>query len=82
VLTQGDTDINGPHQGALVDTPDDGWWFLHFQDAGVYGRIIHLQPVEWRDGWPLMGKNDEPVRRPRKTDFCSRPKTIRAANQR
>jgi len=69
VLTQGDTDINGPHQGALVDTPDDGWWFLHFQDAGVYGRIIHLQPVEWRDGWPLMGKNDEPVRRHAKPIF-------------
>jgi beta-xylosidase len=63
VLTQGGTDINGPHQGALVDTPDDGWWFLHFQDAGVYGRIVHLQPVEWRDGWPLMGKNGEPVLR-------------------
>jgi beta-xylosidase len=63
VLAQGGTDINGPHQGALVDTPDDGWWFLHFQDAGVYGRIIHLQPVVWRDGWPRMGKNGEPIRR-------------------
>jgi beta-xylosidase len=63
VLAQGGTDINGPHQGALMDTPDDGWWFLHFQDAGLYGRVIHLQPVEWRDGWPLMGKDGEPVRR-------------------
>jgi beta-xylosidase len=61
VLAQGGTDINGPHQGALVDTADDGWWFLHFQDAGVYGRIVHLQPVEWQDGWPLMGKNGEPI---------------------
>lgn len=55
VLEQGSTDINGPHQGALVDTADGGWWFIHFQDAGVYGRIVHLQPVAWRDGWPLMG---------------------------
>lgn len=62
VLAQGDTDINGPHQGALVDTPEDGWWFLHFQDADVYGRIIHLQPVEWNDGWPLMGCGGQPVR--------------------
>ena len=46
VLDQGGTDINGPHQGALVDTPTATWWFLHFQDAGVYGRIVHLQPVE------------------------------------
>ena len=56
VLAQGSTAINGPHQGALVDTADDGWWFIHFQDAGVYGRIVHLQPVIWRDGWPLMGR--------------------------
>jgi beta-xylosidase len=63
VLAQGDTDINGPHQGALVDTADGNWWFVHFQDAGVYGRIVHLQPVRWEDGWPLMGRNGEPVRR-------------------
>jgi len=69
VLSQGDTDINGPHQGALVDTPRGGWWFLHFQDAGVYGRILHLQPVTWRDGWPLMGHNGEPVRRHGKPIF-------------
>jgi beta-xylosidase len=66
VLEQGSTPINGPHQGALVDTPDDGWWFVHFQDVGVYGRIVHLQPVTWRDGWPLMGhvsadSRNEPV---------------------
>lgn len=61
VLSQGDTDINGPHQGALVDTAAGDWWFLHFQDAGVYGRVVHLQPVQWRDGWPIMGRNGEPV---------------------
>jgi beta-xylosidase len=55
VLEQGATAINGPHQGALVDTAGGDWWFVHFQDAGAYGRIIHLQPVHWRDGWPLMG---------------------------
>jgi len=38
VLHQGKTPINGPHQGTLVDTPDGKqWWFVHFQDAGVYG---------------------------------------------
>jgi beta-xylosidase len=55
VLHQGRTPVNGPHQGALVDTSGGEWWFLHFQDTGVYGRVVHLQPVEWRDGWPLMG---------------------------
>jgi len=55
VLEKGSTNINGPHQGALVDLPNGEWWFLHFQDAGPFGRIVHLQPVTWRDGWPLMG---------------------------
>lgn len=56
VLAQGTSPVNGPHQGALVDTPGGSWWFVHFQDTGVYGRITHLQPVMWRDGWPLMGE--------------------------
>jgi len=55
VLHQGSGVINGPHQGGLVDTGRGEWWFLHFQDVGVYGRVVHLQPVEWRDGWPIMG---------------------------
>ncbi len=59
VLEQGSTAINGPHQGALVDTPNGEWWFLHFQDAGVYGRVVHLQPAQWRDGWPLMGTDQD-----------------------
>lgn len=55
VLAQGRTVINGPHQGALVDTSTGEWWFLHFQDKDAYGRVVHLQPVVWRDGWPVMG---------------------------
>lgn len=65
VLSQGKTDINGPHQGGLVDTKTGEWWFLHFQDKGVYGRIVHLQPVTWKDGWPVMGINDK--------DYCGEP---------
>ncbi|MEK3669928.1 MULTISPECIES: glycoside hydrolase family 43 protein [unclassified Paenibacillus] len=56
VLEQGDTLVNGPHQGGWVETPEGESWFLHFQDKGAYGRIVHLQPVEWIDGWPVMGK--------------------------
>ena len=55
VLEQGSTNINGPHQGALVDTPDGQWWFYHFQETPVLGRVVHLQPVRWQDDWPLMG---------------------------
>lgn len=54
-LAQGDTDINGPHQGAWVDTPTGEHWFLHFQDVGAYGRLVHLQPMTWIEGWPVMG---------------------------
>ena len=61
VLQQGTTDINGPHQGAWVDTPDGSDWFIHFQDRGVYGRVVHLQPMSWEDDWPVMGNKGEPV---------------------
>jgi len=55
VLQQGDSPVNGPHQGGWVDTPSGQQWFIHFQDQGPYGRITHLQPVFMRDGWPEMG---------------------------
>jgi len=56
VLDQGTTAVNGPHQGAWVDTPAGEDWFLHFQDRGPFGRVVHLQPMAWRaDGWPVMG---------------------------
>lgn len=60
VLERGSTAINGPHQGALIDSPDGKeWFFLHFQDTGPFGRIAHLQPVRWQDGWPLMGVDQD-----------------------
>ncbi|HEX5218324.1 MAG TPA: glycoside hydrolase 43 family protein [Verrucomicrobiae bacterium] len=59
VLEQGNTPVNGPHQGGMIATAQGEWWFLHFQDAGVYGRIVHLQPVEWQDGWPLIGRDQD-----------------------
>jgi beta-xylosidase len=67
VLHQGSTDVNGPHQGAWIDSPDGTSWFVHFQDRDAYGRIIHLQPMTWRNDWPVMGVdrdgtgNGEPV---------------------
>lgn len=55
VLAQGDTEINGPHQGGYVELENGEGWFLHFQDKGVYGRIVHMQPVKWNKNWPVMG---------------------------
>lgn len=60
VLEQGTTAVNGPHQGAWVDTPQGQDWFLHFQKAGPWGRVTHLQPMRWReDGWPVMGSDPD-----------------------
>ena len=61
VLAQGKTNINGPHQGGWVHTKYGEDWFLHFQDKEAYGRVVHLNPVDWSTGWPIMGKKGEPV---------------------
>ena len=74
VLGQGRTPVNGPHQGAWVDTPSGEDWFLHFQDRGPFGRVVHLQPMVWQDDWPKMGADTgnggpgEPVLAHRKPD--------------
>lgn len=59
VLAQGRTNVNGPHQGALVDTPTGEWWFIHFQDKGAYGRIVHLEPAIWKYGFPVIGADPD-----------------------
>ena len=68
VMAQGDSDINGPHQGAWVTTDKGEDWFLHFQDKGAYGRIIHLNPMSWKDNWPVIGED-------RDGDGCGTPVT-------
>ena len=55
VLAQGNTEINGPHQGAWVTTSSGEDWFIHFQDKEAYGRIVHLQPMIWKNDWPIIG---------------------------
>ena len=68
VLAQGKTNINGPHQGGWVHTSQGEDWFMHFQDKGAYGRVVHLQPVTWRDNWPVMGIDKD-------GDYCGEPVT-------
>ena len=57
VMIQGDTQVNGPHQGAWVDTVTGEDWFLHFQDVYAAGRIVHLQPMKWVDDFPVIGED-------------------------
>ncbi|NLC50239.1 MAG: glycosyl hydrolase 43 family protein, partial [Bacteroidales bacterium] len=66
VMAQGDTPINGPHQGAWVDTPEGENWFFHFQDRGPFGRVVHLQPMVWQNDWPIIGINAD-------SDGCGEP---------
>lgn len=61
VLQRGTTAVNGPHQGGWVLTVYGEDRFVHFQDKGPYGRVCHLQPVDWSSGWPVMGRGGEPV---------------------
>ena len=59
VMRQGDSPVNGPHQGAWVDTVTGQDFFLHFQDVYAAGRIIHLQPMHWENDWPVIGVNKD-----------------------
>lgn len=84
VLEKGSTAINGPHQGSIVNTPDNQWFFYHFQHAGTIGRVVHLQPMYWHDGWPVIGVDidrngiGEPVyswKKPLESKVCYSPQT-------
>ncbi len=66
VMAQGNTKVNGPHQGAWVHTEQGEDWFLHFNDRQAYGRVVFLQPVEWRNNWPVMGVDAD-------GDYCGEP---------
>jgi beta-xylosidase len=69
LLEQGSTDVAGPHGGAWVDLPSGEAWFFYNQQAGGWGRLVHLQPASWSsDDWPSIGVDwdengvGEPVR--------------------
>lgn len=59
VMQQGATPVNGPHQGAWVNTSAGEDWFLHFQDKDAYGRVVHLQPMQWKNDWPVIGTDKD-----------------------
>lgn len=54
-MDQGKSSVNGPHQGAWLNTQTGEDWFLHFQDKDAYGRVVHLQPMKWINNWPVIG---------------------------
>ena len=66
VMHQGETEVNGPHQGGWVTGVDGRHWFVHFQDVIELGRITHLQPMCFNAGWPFIGeeKNGDGIGEP------------------
>ncbi len=59
VMDQGKSSVNGPHQGGWVELANGENWFLHFQDQGPYGRVVHLQPMIWKNDWPVIGEDKD-----------------------
>jgi beta-xylosidase len=82
VLDQGRTDINGPHQGTWVTTKAGEDWFIHFQDTDSYGRRVFLEPMRWKNGWPVIGSDrdgdgtGEPVLRHAKPRLPKQPTAV------
>lgn len=50
-----------PNQGGLVQTVSGDWYFISHQGTGGYyeGRTLHLLPVTWVDGWPIIGNDTD-----------------------
>ena len=49
-------EANEPNQGGIIEGPNAQWYFLTHHGTGEWcGRIVSLLPVEWIDGWPVIG---------------------------
>jgi beta-xylosidase len=60
VLENGNGTDRCPSQGSLLKLDDGSWWFIHQLARGTpeeryNGRPQFLEPVVWKDGWPLIG---------------------------
>lgn len=54
----------GGHQGAIVELADGRWWGFVMQDQPAIGRVTHMSPIFWKDGWPIWGTPEAPGRVP------------------
>jgi beta-xylosidase len=61
LLEKGNGFKRSTSQGALVQGPDSSWWYYHQLIQNItdpfQGRPQCLQPVEWINGWPIIGKD-------------------------
>lgn len=61
-------------QACLLTLESGETWAMAFLDMGVLGRIPHLVPVHWIDGWPVLGDWANGNITLRKPDVGSAPK--------
>jgi beta-xylosidase len=59
-------------QGTIVDDARGHWYGMIFQDRGAVGRVLHLLPCRWIDGWPILGdeKGNVPGLMPLPVEGC------------
>jgi len=59
-LSYSQKEYHEPNQGGIVQTQKGDWYFLtHHGSSGDWaGRVMSLLPVNWVDGWPILGKVD------------------------
>ena len=61
VMERGNGVIRSACQGALLQVLDGSWWFIHqlVQNCPnpFQGRPQCLEPVTWKDGWPIIGRD-------------------------
>lgn len=57
-LSHSQKEFHEPNQGGIVQTQKGDWFFLtHHGSGGDWsGRIMSLLPVNWIDGWPIIGE--------------------------
>lgn len=75
IMDQGKSGLNGPHQGAWVQTPFGEDWFFHFQEKKPLGRVVHLQPMKWINDWPVIGIDKDGDGCGEPVEMYTKPKT-------
>lgn len=59
------TACTNAHQGGIVQFNDGSWWALLMMDFHSIGRTVCLMPMTWKDGWPMVGLDNNLGRAPR-----------------
>lgn len=75
VMERGNDVVRSVCQGALVQASDSSWWYSHqlvqyrekiqgtfagrTTGSSYEGRSQWLVPVKWKDGWPVLGEDQD-----------------------